>query len=116
MTSPQDQPPGDDPSRREAQWAQQPPPGPPPPPPYEQAPYAQPGQKSAGQLLSIIAFVCAAISLLFIPILFGLAGIGLGIAGHTRGETLGKWAAVTSGVAMILGMVIGYIVVANMNT
>jgi uncharacterized protein with PQ loop repeat len=111
VTSPQDPPQGDDPSRQ-AQWSQPPP----PPPPYEQPPYMQPGQKQQSTpVLSIIAFVCAAISLLFIPILFGLAGIVLGVVGHTRGESLGKWAAITSGVTMILGMVIGYLVVTNMS-
>ncbi|MFI6316299.1 hypothetical protein ACIBG8_02205 [Nonomuraea sp. NPDC050556] len=61
-------------------------------------------------MLSIIAFVAAAIAILFIPILFGLAGIALGTVGHFRGETLGKWAALTSGVTMILGVFLGILI------
>ncbi|TDC86391.1 hypothetical protein E1292_47990 [Nonomuraea deserti] len=64
-------------------------------------------------MLSIIGFVCAAVAVLFIPILFGLAGIVLGIVGHTRGEPLGKWAAVAAGVGMILGFVLGILVVSG---
>ncbi|WP_220447426.1 hypothetical protein, partial [Nonomuraea deserti] len=78
--------------------------------PYPQPPH-QP--RPANQVLSIIGFVCAAVAVLFIPILFGLAGIVLGIVGHTRGEPLGKWAAVAAGVGMILGFVLGILVVSG---
>jgi len=105
MTSPYDPPPDDDSRTREGQWS--PPPGHPPP-------YPRPTAQSV-PVLSIIGFVCAAIALLIIPILFGLAGIVLGIVGHSRGEALGKWAAITSAIAMILGMVLGYLLVANMS-
>ncbi|WP_336206626.1 hypothetical protein [Nonomuraea sp. LPB2021202275-12-8] len=106
MTSPYDPPPGDDRHTQEGQWSQQ-------QPPY-QPPYPQPPKAQSTPVLSIIGFVCAAIALLFIPILFGIAGIVLGIVGHTRGESLGKWAAITAGVTMIVGMVLGYIVVTSM--
>ena len=95
MTASQDPPPGDDPGR--------------PPPP---APARRP--RVSDQVLSIIGFVCAAIALLFIPILFGIIGIVLGIVGHTRGEALGKWAAIASAVTMVGGMILGIIVVNSM--
>ncbi|MEO3804609.1 hypothetical protein [Nonomuraea sp. B1E8] len=100
MTTPSEPPHGDEPP---AAWSQ--------PPPYSQPPH-QP--RPANQVLSIIGFVCAAVAVLFIPILFGLAGIVLGIVGHTRGEPLGKWAAVAAGVGMILGFVLGIVVMSSM--
>ncbi|SDK63017.1 hypothetical protein [Nonomuraea jiangxiensis] len=96
MTSSHDPPEGEDPRAGETQWSQ-PPPYPPP------SPYRQP----SAQVLSIIGFVCGAVALLFVPILFGLAGIILGIVGHTRGEPLGKWAAGTAGVCMVIGVLLG---------
>lgn len=107
----------DDPNAR-PQWSpppEQPGPAPPYDQPYGQAGHGAPPKSGSGvQILSIIGFVFAAIALLFIPILFGLIGIVLGIVGHTRGESLGKWAAVASGVTMILGMLIGFLVVRSM--
>lgn len=91
MTSSQDPPQGDDQPTREGQWSQ--------PPPYT--------QRQSAQVLSIIGFVCAAVAVLFIPILFGPAGIVLGIVAHTRGEPLGKWAAVAAGVCTVVGMILG---------
>ena len=102
MTSPHDPPPGDDRHTQQGQWSQQPP------------PYPQP-QAQSTPVLSIIGFICAAVALLFIPLLFGIAGIVLGIVGHTRGETLGKWAAIASAITMIAGMVLGYLVLTSMS-
>ncbi|TMR16585.1 hypothetical protein ETD85_55155 [Nonomuraea zeae] len=61
--------------------------------------------------MSIIGFVCAAVAVLFVPVLFGLAGIVLGIVGHTRGEPLGKWTAVAAGTGMIIGTVLSILLV-----
>ncbi|WP_219508098.1 hypothetical protein [Nonomuraea ceibae] len=61
------------------------------------------------QVLSIAGFGCAAVALVFVPILFGPAGIVLGLVGHSRGERLGRWAAVTAAVATAAGMVLGYL-------
>ncbi|MEV4396811.1 hypothetical protein [Nonomuraea sp. NPDC049607] len=95
MTASQDPPPGDDEHTREGRRPQ--------PPPYGRPPQPRQG----AQILSIIGFVSAAVAVLFIPILFGLAGIVLGIVGHTRGEPLGKWAAIAAAACMIVGMVLG---------
>ncbi|WP_280508567.1 hypothetical protein [Nocardia flavorosea] len=63
-------------------------------------------ERSGPQVLSIIGFVCAAVSLLFCPLLFGIAGIALGVIGHIRGESLGKWAAIAAGVCLIIGVIL----------
>ncbi|GGT06244.1 hypothetical protein ACIBIZ_44045 [Nonomuraea spiralis] len=97
MTSSQDPPQGDDQHTREGQWSQPP-------------PYPQPPRRQGAQVLSIIGFVSAAVAVLFIPILFGLAGIVLGIVGHTRGESLGKWAAIAAAVCTVVGMILGALV------
>ncbi|WP_051152735.1 DUF4190 domain-containing protein [Nocardia niigatensis] len=87
---------------------QQPPYGQQPYPPYPGgANFGAPPPRSGPQTFSIIGFVCAAIALIFCPPLFGIAGIVLGVIGHNKGEPLGKWAAVASGVALVVGIIIG---------
>ncbi|MFX0575964.1 hypothetical protein [Nocardia nepalensis] len=76
--------------------------------PYQ--PYTTPAAPSGTQTLSIIGFVCAGISLLFCPYLFGPAGIVLGIIGHKKGESLGKWAAIASAISLIIGLILIYAV------
>ena len=44
--------------------------------------------KNKGRIYSIIGLVCAIISLLFIPILFGPAAIILGIIARKKGERI----------------------------
>jgi len=78
-------------------------------PSYPQQSYNDGGQRATGtQMYSIIGFVCAAVCLFFCPILFGPAGIILGVVGHSKGETLGRWAAIAAGVGMILGLVLSF--------
>jgi hypothetical protein len=55
------------------------------------------------QVPSVIGFVCGAVAVLYLPVLFGLAGVVLGVVGHARGEPLGRWAAITAGTGMLLG-------------
>ncbi|WP_433731521.1 hypothetical protein ACQP0C_06560 [Nocardia sp. CA-129566] len=76
--------------------------------PYQ--PYRKESARSDGQTLSIIGFVCAGISLLFCPYLFGPAGIILGVIGHRKGESLGKWAAIASAISLIVGLIVSYVV------
>ena len=88
-------------------------PQPAPPPPYAQPPYPQPGQAqsatmtAASNLFSIIAFVCAGISVLFFPVLFGPAGLILGAVGLTKKERFAPIAIAAAAGCMIAGMVIG---------
>ncbi|NUR86300.1 MAG: hypothetical protein HOY71_19635 [Nonomuraea sp.] len=69
-----------------------------------------PDKPTGAPVLSILGFVSAAIAILFFPIVFGPAGIVLGVVGHYRGENLGRWAAVTAAVTMVVGFVLGYLV------
>ncbi|MFB4262626.1 hypothetical protein [Nonomuraea sp. GTA35] len=55
------------------------------------------------QVPSVIGFVCGAVAVLYLPVLFGLAGVVLGVVGHARGEPLGRWAAIAAGTGMLLG-------------
>lgn len=80
------------------------------PPGYTPGPYTTPGPRSGSQTLSIIGFVCAGISLLFCPYLFGPVGIILGIIGHKKGESLGKWAALVSAISLAIGLILVYAV------
>jgi hypothetical protein len=105
MTTPNNPPPGDDQS-----------PTPPPSyqaPPYQQ-PYGQPKPRSGTQIFSILGFVFGGLALLILPIVFGPIGIVLGIIGHTKGEPLGKWAAIVAGVLMVVGMLLGFLVFTSM--
>ncbi|UBU09119.1 hypothetical protein [Nonomuraea gerenzanensis] len=55
------------------------------------------------QVPSVIGLVCGAVAVLYLPVLFGLAGVVLGVVGHARGEPLGRWAAIAAGAGMLLG-------------
>lgn len=79
-------------------------------PTYTPQPYTPAGPRSGAQTLSIIGFACAGISLLFCPYLFGPVGIILGIIGHRKGESLGKWAAIVSAISLIVGLILIYAV------
>ncbi|TDD31470.1 hypothetical protein E1286_44855 [Nonomuraea terrae] len=57
-------------------------------------------------MLSVVGFVCAVVAVLFQPVVFGLAGVALGVAGHVRGEPLGRWAAIAAGAGMLAGTVL----------
>lgn len=63
-----------------------------------------------GRTFTIIGFVCAAVALFFIPIVFGPAAIILGLVGRSKGDPLGTWAAVAGGVALVVGIVLGMMV------
>ena len=84
-----------------------------PQPPQAQAWYPQPGQAqsatktAASNLFSIIAFVCAGISVLFFPVLFGPAGLILGAVGLTKKERFAPIAIAAAAGCMIAGMVLG---------
>ncbi|NNH70067.1 hypothetical protein HLB23_09375 [Nocardia uniformis] len=73
--------------------------------------YGAPPQQRGTQVFSIIGFVCAAVALLFCPPGFGIAGIVLGLIGNSKGEPLGKWAALAAGICMVIGLVIGFLLV-----
>lgn len=78
-----------------------------PPPP----PAGAPTQANRGRVFSIIGAVCGVVALLFLPILFGPAGIALGFVGHAKGDRpLGMIVGIGSIVTMIAGFIIGAVV------
>lgn len=65
---------------------------------------------TAARVCTIIAFVFAAIAVLFFPIIFGVAAIILSIIGYSLGDkVLGRWAIPAAVVGTILGFVLGYL-------
>lgn len=62
----------------------------------------------------IVAYICAALSLLFFPPLFGMLGIIFGSIAANKGDTNGKTAAIVSGVCMVIGIFFGMIIGINM--
>lgn len=65
-------------------------------------------RSGAARVCTILGFVFAVLAILFLPPLFGLAGIALGVVGAVLGDKpLGWYAAGASLVGMILGMLIG---------
>ncbi|SBT53417.1 hypothetical protein [Micromonospora auratinigra] len=68
-------------------------------------------RSSAARICTIIAFVFAAIAIFFLPPLFGLVGLVLGIVGAVMGDKpLGWYAAAASVAGAVIGMLIGYAV------
>lgn len=69
-----------------------------------------------GRIYTILGAVFGVIALLFIPILFGPAGIILGFVGHAKGDKpLGMYVGIGSIVTTIVGMVLGALVWGAMN-
>jgi membrane-associated protease RseP (regulator of RpoE activity) len=77
-------------------------------------PVATPVQRSAahpGHLLGYIGIVCAVVSLLILPPVFGLVGIILGVVSKNKGEnTLGLTTIILSAVFMVIGMILSLLV------
>ena len=65
---------------------------------------------SGSNVLSIVAFVLAAIAVFFIPIVFGGAAIIAAVIALVRKERLAKIALIVAIAATVLGMVLGAIV------
>ncbi len=71
---------------------------------------------SSARIMTIAAFVCAVIALFFIPIVFGLIAIILGVVAATRGDKpLGWYAAGAGAAGAIIGMILGAIVYSAAN-
>jgi hypothetical protein len=66
--------------------------------------------RSTARVCSILAFVFAAIAVLFYPIIFGVVAIVLAIIGYNKGDReLGKWAIIAAVAGTVLGFLLGYI-------
>jgi hypothetical protein len=70
---------------------------------------AQPAdtRENNGRVYTILGFVFAAVAVLFLPIVFGPAGIILGLVGRSKGDRHGGIAAILATVGMILGFILG---------
>jgi len=68
----------------------------------------EPTPRYPGRREGIIAIICATVSLLFFPIIFGPTGIILGVTAHKKGEkTLGLVAIILSAIFMVIGIILG---------
>ncbi|MEV4126049.1 hypothetical protein [Nocardia sp. NPDC049707] len=81
-------------------------------PGYPYPPYTPPRQSDV-PIFSIISFSCLAATVLSVVIFCGLpivitgpAGIVLGIIGHNKGESLGKWAAIANGAVLAIAVIL----------
>jgi hypothetical protein len=64
-------------------------------------------RSSAARVCTILGFVFGAIAVLFFPLIFGLAGLVLGIIGGALGDRpLGWWAAAAGVVGGTLGIIL----------
>ncbi|MFF9147344.1 hypothetical protein ACWGBV_14560 [Streptomyces sp. NPDC055051] len=82
--------------------------------PTGQQHYGAPAPAASGNVLSIIAMVLGVVALLFLPIVFGLIGVVLGIVAKTvQHERLAVPAIVVAAVGMVGGMILGALVVSS---
>ncbi|MBM2615541.1 hypothetical protein JIG36_08175 [Actinoplanes sp. LDG1-06] len=69
------------------------------------------GSITGARVCTILAFVFAAVAVLFIPVVFGLAAVVLGLVGGFLGDRpLGWYAAAAGAAGGILGVVLGALV------
>ncbi|MER6116393.1 hypothetical protein E6R60_14525 [Streptomyces sp. A0642] len=79
--------------------------------PTGQQPHGASPRAATGNVLSIIAMVFGVVSLIFLPIVFGVVGLVLAIVAKTvRHERLAVAAIVVSAVGLVGGMILGAIV------
>ncbi len=74
-----------------------------------QSPTTGQGTGSA-RVMTILAFVFAAVAVLFLPIIFGPVAIVLAIIAMRKGDPLAKAALIAAIVGMIAGFVLGAVV------
>ena len=65
---------------------------------------------TGARMLSILAMVFGGLAVLFLPILFGPAGIVCGAVATSKGDRLGKIGLIVAVVGMVLGFVLGALV------
>ena len=69
------------------------------------------GSITGARVCTIIAFVFAAVAVLFVPVVFGLAALVLGLIGGFLGDRPLGWYAAAAGVAGgVIGVILGAIV------
>jgi hypothetical protein len=78
-----------------------------------QQPLIEETYSRTGRTLSIVGFVCAVISLMVLPLLFGAAAVVCGLVGWWSGDRLGMWAAIAGVVCAVAGYYAANVVVNN---
>jgi len=73
--------------------------------------YSAPARRvtTTARVCTILGFVFAVVAILFVPPLFGLAAVVLGVVGGALGDRPRGWYAAAAGVVgMVIGMVLSY--------
>lgn len=69
------------------------------------------GSITGARVCTILAFVFAAVAIFFVPVVFGLAALVLGLIGGFLGDRPLGWYAAAAGVAGgVLGVILGAVV------
>jgi hypothetical protein len=76
--------------------------------------FSAPRPSSPGSTFSTIGIICGVVAFLFFPIVFGPAGLILGAVAKSKGEEKAVVALVVSGLGLVVGMFLGFVVFANM--
>ena len=82
----------------------------PTPPPV----FSAPRPSSPGSTFSTVGIICGAIAFLILPIVFGPAGLIFGAVAKSKGEEKATVALVVSGLGLVIGMFLGFIVFSSM--
>jgi len=61
-------------------------------------------------MLPVIGFVCAAIAVVFLPVVFGPAAIVLGFVAQRRGDPLATYVAIAGVIGLVAGVTLAAIV------
>ena len=76
--------------------------------------FAPPRPTSPGSTFSVVGIICGAIAFLLLPIVFGPVGLIFGAVAKSKGEEKAVVALVVSGLGLVVGMMLGYLVFASM--
>lgn len=82
----------------------------PTPPPV----FSAPTPSSPGSTFSTVGIICGVIAFLFLPPVFGLAGLIFGAVAKSKGEEKAVVALAVSGLGLVVGMFLGFVVFASM--
>lgn len=72
-------------------------------------------QTSSSNLFSILAIVFGIVAVIFLPIVFGLAGIVLAAVAISKKERLGKTAMIVAVLGTVAGFILGAVAYNSMN-
>lgn len=85
-----------------------------PPPPGAMPTYMAPSPSTPGNGLSTVGIILGVIAFLFIPIIFGPAGIICGAIAKSKGEPKAGIAIAVSAAGLVVGMILGVLVFASL--